>query len=162
MPTVQQEVQQANKAFGRALADFADRSGVSMWDAVRKATLDLMRDIMLDTPVDTGRARAGWTAIFREFRERAPSIPGRNAKARAEGRALSRAEVRLQERTIHIGPWGRRVKDAGEIRIQNRVPYVIFLERGWSGQAPAGMVQVNLYRHAQYYRRALRGAEAQG
>lgn len=62
----------------------------------------LFIDVVNDTPVDTGKAKAGW-----KFDNR--SVPGR----------------------IEFTVW-------------NDVPYVVYLEYGWSQQAPQGMLRLNL------------------
>ena len=43
------------------------RVGANTAAIVRDGARDLMTRVALDTPVDTGRARAGWLAVFDEL-----------------------------------------------------------------------------------------------
>lgn len=81
--------------------------------------------VTVQTPVDTGHARANWQATIgaettAELEEVDPSGQGAIAKARAV------LETRQPEQTIHI---------------TNNVKYVPRLNEGSSSQAPAGFVQ---------------------
>lgn len=85
------------------------------------------------TPVDTGRARAGWARGLEELggtftRE------GTDSKAISEGRRRGglRREV------------GKRKGDIGYVAITNNVEYVQYLEYGHSDQAPDGFIRRSL------------------
>lgn len=95
----------------------------------RAATLDYFSGTIKDTPVDTGRARGGWTVGVGT--EPADS-PERLDK---EGAAAS-AEV-----------MAKTPKGAGqEVFMINNLPYILELENGSSKKAPDGMVRRNLAR----------------
>lgn len=130
----------ANRAYSKALFAFAKGAHVSLWDVLRDATFDLMQHVQLDTPIDTGRARAGWTPFFKALGV-APASSAGDPVAVAQGETEGSAD--LDEKKLMI-------------TIQNRVPYIIYLEAGWSGQAPQGFARRNLRRHAASYRDAAR------
>ena len=75
------------------------------------------------TPVDTGRARAGWH-IEGEPREWKPA-PGEYEKAKAEAAAVISQEVLKLE----------ALSKADVIYIMNNVEYILPLEAGWSRQS---------------------------
>lgn len=75
------------------------------------------------TPVDTGRARAGWH-IEGESSEWKPA-PGEYEKAKAEAAAIISQEVlKLED-----------LSKADVIYIMNNVEYILPLEAGWSRQS---------------------------
>lgn len=75
------------------------------------------------TPVDTGRARAGWH-IEGELSEWKPA-PGEYEKAKAEAAAVISQEVlKLED-----------LSKADVIYIMNNVEYILPLEAGWSRQS---------------------------
>ncbi|WP_443825642.1 hypothetical protein [Desulfovibrio sp.] len=75
------------------------------------------------TPVDTGRARAGWH-IEGESSEWKPA-PGEYEKAKAETAAIISQEVLKLE----------ALSKADVIYIMNNVEYILPLEAGWSRQS---------------------------
>lgn len=75
------------------------------------------------TPVDTGRARAGWH-IEGEENEWRPD-PGEYEKAKAEAAAIISQEVAKLE----------DLSKADVIYIMNNVEYILPLEAGWSRQS---------------------------
>ena len=75
------------------------------------------------TPVDTGRARAGWH-IEGEENEWRPD-PGEYEKAKAEAAAIISQEVLKLE----------ALSKADVIYIMNNVEYILPLEAGWSRQS---------------------------
>ena len=75
------------------------------------------------TPVDTGRARAGWH-IEGESSEWKPA-PGEYEKAKAEAAAVISQEVLKLE----------ALSKADVIYIMNNVEYILPLEAGWSRQS---------------------------
>ena len=99
---------------------------------VRKLSFDLLADIIELTPVDTGHARAGWTAFADEV-----GIPYNISGPRVTSDALSSGKD-LSEFSIQKTPKGTIVV------ITNGVAYILALEFGHSDQAPAGMVRLSI------------------
>lgn len=93
---------------------------------VRAVKLELFRSVILDTPVDTGRARGNWQATL--------DSP---ATEEIENESMS---VALAGVAANLG----KVNDVSFLA--NNLPYIEELEDGSSKQAPAGMVRRNMAR----------------
>jgi hypothetical protein len=96
---------------------------------VRELCLNLLKDIVYATPVDTGRARANWfTSINRPSNE---TIAFEGGAASGQNLSISRAMSDISKATGNVF-W-----------ISNNLPYIYRLEfEGWSKQAPRGMVRI--------------------
>lgn len=118
--------------FALDVKKFAEKAGEQADAVISKICLDLLSDIVLNTPVDTGRARANWfTSIG------APS----NTTIEYEG-AQSAAGIAIGRASDDIA------KASGNIFwISNNLPYIYRLEfEQWSKQAPSGMVRLAINR----------------
>lgn len=93
---------------------------------VRAVKLELFRSVILDTPVDTGRARGNWQATL--------DSP---ATEEIENESMS---VALAGVAANLG----KINDVSFLA--NNLPYIEELEDGSSKQAPAGMVRRNMAR----------------
>jgi len=122
--------------FNRWFKEFDKISGVNTGVAIRNQALHLMKDIMGSTPVNTGRARMGWSGLHRKLGKRiAPR--GNDPKAQAEGKALGTAKDNSNDKR---NPY---------VEITNNVKYILMLEVGHSKKIPpGGMINTNLKRHA--------------
>jgi hypothetical protein len=89
-------------------------------DLMRMATIEFFRTITISTPVDTGRARAGWT----------PSINVPSSYVPPEGKYGMPAIPELGTVTVR-----------DTIYITNNLPYIKRLNNGYSRQAPARFVE---------------------
>lgn len=98
----------------------------------KRVAFELFRRIILKTPVDTGRARNGWTMTIGSPAETAPIDGDADLIAK-----FSEALTLLA-----------KYDEPGIIWITNNVNYIRFLEQGKPGpgsqQAPQGMVAVSL------------------
>jgi hypothetical protein len=104
-------------------------------DVVREATALVFEDVVMLSPVKTGRFRANWL-VGRNFRPTAyfPNVydpAGTTAKA-------------------HIRSQLSKAKAGDTIHLVNNAPYATMLELGWSQQAPAGMVRIASKRFTRY------------
>jgi hypothetical protein len=108
------------------LARYVDsESGI----AVEEAALKTWDEAVRKTPVQTGRARAGWHLSSRAGRDRPPvyeDVSGNDPRYRPE-----RPRVSGGERELHL---------------YNNVEYILFLEFGSSRQAPQGILRSALMR----------------
>lgn len=116
-------------SFSGDLQRFAQRTGIRMDNVVRKVCIDLTRDLVLATPVDTGLARSSWFLgnDRSTAKEASPSKNGAPSLARSAAFA----------QTLHAG---------GIFYITNNVEYIMPLEFGHSKQAPAGMARITVDR----------------
>lgn len=103
---------------------------------IRFFCLNLLRDVVLGTPVDTGRARANWQASIGS-----PATGIIDKGDKSGGQTANRGSRVAQ-------------KAAGEVfYITNNLPYIYRLEfEGHSNQAPAGWVRTSIERNLRLLR----------
>ena len=95
----------------------------------RKLALELFAELLQTTPIDTGRARAGWS-IGTEPSEWTPP-PGVWEEFIANGSI---------DAAVAKGLTNKKLSEADVIYICNNVQYIMALEAGWSAQAPQGFI----------------------
>lgn len=105
---------------------------------VRKICFDLFRGVVLDTPVDTGRARGNWQIGYTH-------ITAKIDRRDQGGMAVIGSIMAF----IHPGMFN---KGNVSIWLSNNLPYIGRLETGYSKEkAPHGMVGINMVRIAGKY-----------
>lgn len=111
-----------------------DRLKRSAQQSASRLTADLALELLIlvvnQTPVDTGRARAGW---------RLTSDPGSHWRPDIKGPYPNQDELISGEKT-RLDP----DRDGPAVYLVNNVEYIVSLEMGRSRQAPAGMVRTGL------------------
>lgn len=109
----------------------------------RNLSIMLFTGILYGTPVDTGHARGGWrTGVgFPEM--------GGSGRLDPSGQTVSRE---IQEVCMRA-----TVRDV--LFFVNTVEYIEALEYGWSGQAPEGMVRINVARVRSMVKRVIESAK---
>jgi len=117
---------------------------------VRRVAVVVDQVLVMGTPVDTGRARAGWTATVGEARANDPGYFGPPGDTRLAGQATRQAQVAAQISIAMYKP------GSPPIYIANVVPYISYLERGTSTQAPHGMIWQAVWAGRSAMRRFLR------
>jgi hypothetical protein len=121
------------KGFERDLNKFADGLGIRLETVIKRISLEVFTGVVRKTPVDTGRARAGWV-IGIERPLNSPNLSPAQKFTPAEAERYATTELaELRE----IGPFST-------VFISNSLPYIEALEEGSSKQAPEGMVAVTL------------------
>lgn len=125
--TIHAGVTYKSRNFERKLSRFLRDKDETDRKAGRRIFFDLLRRVIMKTPVDTGRARAGFGAGA----EASGASPSYDTEPKREGRALS---------TFHESKAGTRLR----LKCVNAVVYAEMLEHGHSGQAPFGMVRVSI------------------
>lgn len=115
-----------------------------MANTLRAVMMQLLGKIHLKTPVDTGLARSTWLVARRAVSQL--SVPKiRNARALETG---SSGAGRIQDGAAESVTVEAELNDplSGRmfIAVENRLPYIVPLEYGWSGQAPLGMVRLSV------------------
>ena len=126
------------------LNDFAkriDRIAVQVEGNVERAVKEcanaVVRNVISNTPVDTGRARSNWTAQMDEafaglFPATMPGEKGSTADANAV------AAIEAAEQVIETFDIAKN----GSIHIANNLPYIRALNDGHSKHAPADFVRL--------------------
>ena len=117
-------------SFGNDLRRISQKWSGQSEQFIRGVEIKLFSAVILDTPVDTGRARGNWQASIGQ--------PVENTLDRLDpgGSAAIGAMTGLV-----LTLRGGRVTF-----LANNLPYAERLENGWSQQAPAGMVRKNAAR----------------
>lgn len=119
----------------RKMKTVADQVVARVERTQRAVALEITKDLVLNTPVDTGRARSNWQANMRMPRTNViePLDPGSqlgiNENANASI-AISRANEEIAKHQPHEDIW-----------ITNNVKYIGFLNDGSSTQTPKLFVE---------------------
>lgn len=108
---------------------------------MRKTMFDLMRMVIQKTPVDTGRARGGWTAV--------EGLTGVGRLGLASIASPGGSGTSTQESAVQEGRSKSNLEEnlsgvSKAITVTNAVEYITLLEFGHSDQAPDGMVRVSI------------------
>lgn len=109
------------KRFGRVTREQAQT-------IFQKIAIDLDTRVVLGTPVDEGRARGNWYPSLN-----APSSEVSDRTDKSGSAAIAAATSVASSAKLGDTIW-----------LTNNLPYILPLENGWSGQAPEGMVDINL------------------
>lgn len=120
----------------KRMAELAARVNRNAPKAVARVVAALASPLVFSTPVDTSRARANWqagvgvipTGILYPEPDKPPTAD--------EGGNLGVASIQAAAARYGQG-WGNSY-----IAIANNVPYILKLNQGSSGQAPANFVQI--------------------
>lgn len=114
----------------------------------REVALIADREVVLETPVDTGRARSNWIVSLNApvVTPREPYSPGEKL---GKGERLN-AQAAIQQGTERIVV----AAPGQDIYISNNVNYIGRLNEGYSAQAPAGFVQSAVARAVAHVRKA--------
>ena len=92
------------------------------------------------TPVDSGRARAGWMMTDKPTENEPPQVKHRAKGGGVEAEFASLIERHLREAT-DLG-----LTQPDVVYICNNVKYILALEAGWSIQAPQGFIALFMQR----------------
>jgi hypothetical protein len=104
---------------------------------------DLLSTLIMNTPIDTGRARRSWQAYVDTYTESGmtgepPYVGGVEIEMRGKdkGRFLSAPRTSSVSGIRDFDP-----KKHTNIVVSSNVPYMARLNRGWSRQATAGWIE---------------------
>jgi hypothetical protein len=120
------------RGFQADLKAFSRKTGISLGNAVKRIAIEAHDDIVMRTPVDTGRARASWNVGFGEI----------DVSVQPEGNVDTSHNDSQRAKIAGIDA---RMKPQ-PIFITNNLPYIQALENGHSSQAPNGMVDLTMIR----------------
>lgn len=127
--------------FAVTVDEFVKRAKAAPDIVVRKVATELHRDIVLGTPVDTGRARASWMIGLNRIE--APTQY--TATDKSGNTTILQGMARLNSYRPGDSVW-----------IASRLPYIERLEYGWSNQAPTGVVRIAIARWNDHLQAAIR------
>ena len=119
--------------FGDQIAAFAEKTERKMDLAFRKITLEMFSRVILNTPVDSGRARANWQVAIGSVPEGVLELEDKSGTATVSAASAAAADLGTGD----------------VIYLVNNLPYIQKLENGYSGQAPAGMVGLTVQQFQQ-------------
>jgi len=123
-----------HKEFDKFLDKFMRKlTGEKQILALYKIGLDVTRLLIQKTPVDTGRARAGWYFAANRLAAVLGGGSGYRAGSDEEKAGMAQGAIKMNMRGLRKS-----------IEIINAVKYIMMLEYGWSTQAPYGMVRITL------------------
>lgn len=137
-------------SFESDIEKFVEKTKDRLDRVVRASALKLFSDIVMTTPVDTGRARANWQPEINGVPNSSIAFEGEKGSgknddedtARRErngSKAASMAIAEITDKTTSFEPL-----KGGKIGIYNNLVYIQALEYGHShAQAPDGMVRLN-------------------
>jgi hypothetical protein len=130
------EIARFTKAFRKKSMDLSEKA---MRRMVQVFALEMLRGVVLLTPVDTGRARGAWTVTIAFPSE---TIPSKGSGDKIGGLTINRGRKVINRYRLSEILW-----------LTNNVPYIVALEGGHSRkQAPRGMLALTVQR----VRRSLR------
>jgi hypothetical protein len=93
-------------------------------ELIKRVALAVDSNVVIATPVDTGRARSNWQAAI-----------GRPKRSVIERRSV--AATIAEAKGVVEG-----YKEGDTIYLSNNLPYIRRLNDGWSAQAPKSFVQI--------------------
>lgn len=129
--------------FTADLAKFAKLVNKSLAIVVKKITFDLLTRLILKTPVDTGRARAGWGVSIDTPIIIQPTGYDNKASKKSKGATGADYEAAYHASNFAM-PDLSAIDGTQQVYILNSVEYIEALEDGSSRQAPNGMVRISV------------------
>lgn len=135
----------SNEAFKRNFSALMDRVREKQELVVRRVGLDLYSNLVMKSPVDTGRFRGNWQVGVGSVNTDTSAAPDPGG-----GGAIAGAAEKLKGAPL-----------AGVIYFTNSLPYAKPLEYGHSKQAPQGMVRLTVVEYGNYLRDVVQQLDAQ-
>lgn len=117
-------------SFSDQIAAFARKTEAKIETAIRKIALDVFSEVILKSPVDTGRFRGNWQVAI-------GNVPAGTLEVEDKTGTVTIGKVQAEVLSLKAGD---------TIYLVNNLPYALPLEYGHSGQAPEGMVRITVQR----------------
>ena len=118
------------KVFNAHIKDFVKKSNLSTGIIIKKFAFDLLARIIRKMPVLFGQARGGWYAAFETLGGRGP-----RTGTPEETKGISQGSFIDQTKGTGKNKW---------VELINGVGHMLFLEYGWSQQAPLGVIRISM------------------
>lgn len=109
--------------------DISAEIGKFVGDSLRTLALDIDRRLVMETPFDTGAAKASWIASAGRIDNSEADVGDGISESAAEQIAINKGAIAISG-----------AKDYETIYIQNNKPYIKRLNEGWSEQAGSGYI----------------------
>jgi len=136
----------ANDLFRQRIAERIRQAEEKAKAVAEHVALDVLRQVVLRSPVDTGQFRHNW-----RFAIGGPDTSTTKMTDRDGTATVNEALTVL-----------RQFKLGDVIHISNSLPYAYRLEYGWSKQAPQGMVRLTVQSYPQLLRQAVAAVSTSG
>jgi len=134
-------------SFALDMSKFIQKAKVNQAAVAKKTAIGLFSAVIKGTPVDTGNARYSWHVDFNKFSSDVEdSKTGKAAKKRSADEVSSREAFKVE------GGY----KSGDTITITNNSDHIVPLEYGYSKQAPAGFVRINVAKFQKFVNKAVR------
>ncbi len=122
------------ESFNAAFEEFKKRIvPTSVVVATKKLALELLKKIVLKTPVDTGRARGNWQLTVNT--PATDIVPGPYSEDNTE---VSSDVINTALSNL------KGLEPFQDVWVTNNVAYIVYLEAGTSDQAPSGMIAISI------------------
>ena len=118
------------KIFNQHIKDFNRKTNISTEKVIKKFAFDVLARIIRKMPVDKGQARAGWYAAFETLGGSGP-----HTGTPEESKGISQGGFIDHTQGAFKNKW---------VELINGVEHMIFLECGWSQQAPLGVIRISM------------------
>lgn len=112
--------------FSASVAKFVAVAGERANVAHRKILFGILSNVVVASPVDTGRFRGNWQVGLATR-----PVGAIDVESKDSGNVISRELPKITSAQL-----------GGQVFITNHLPYSLNLEFGWSRQAPQGMVRL--------------------
>lgn len=127
-------------SFSLDMAKFAEKAKGNAETVVRKVVVDLASNIVMRSPVDTGRFRANWITSLESPSNDIFDAVDPTGSGSIEAAVSAASDLKLGQ-TAYIA---------------NNLPYAQRLENGWSKQSPPNaMVGLSVLQFQQYINKAV-------
>lgn len=131
--------------FSKQIAAFSQKSQDKANRVLRQCALDVLRRVVIGSPVDTGRFRGNWQVSLG-----APMAKSLDTVDKSGGSTISAGTNGIKNAII-----------GDSIFIVNNLPYAIPLENGHSRQAPNGIVGPTVKAFPEIFAQAVKAAKSE-
>lgn len=124
-----------NEEFIRTIHAFSGIAGKRLDFIMRKIGLDAFNQLLRRSPVDSGRFRASWRYTVNSDDSSVEPRAKHGVKS-----SLKKGAPPTGDQLTKVLSTNKTVTRKSRIRISNSLPYSVRLEKGYSKQAPNGIV----------------------
>lgn len=125
----------------RTIKVITDRLDEVTATVVSSLGVNVTAELIEETPVDTGWARANWVPTIGT-----PDVFNADLEGFEPGPGLVSSRASVQSSAVGVVATTYKHPSQGPIFVSNNVPYILSLNDGSSDQAPSGFVQNSIVR----------------